>query len=178
MALQKLKTAEDLENAFREWNELLFKYVFVRIGSGKIAEDITQESFLKAWEKRESFDPEKSSLKNWLFVITINTMRDYFRTQKKFTNEILERVKEGAQEEDIMSGEDVRADVEKKDTTDFVLRQMGQLSERDQELLSLRYVEDLDIAEVAQVLKMEYSATKVAIHRALKKLKEICRDKV
>lgn len=156
----------DLEHAFGEWNELLYKYVYVRIQDQGISEDIVQEAFFKAWTKRETFDPKKSSLKNWLFVITINLVRDHYRSKKSHQEEILD--------EGISDTTDIHKSLEEKNLLEFILMRMHELPERDQELIHLRYTQDLSLQEISEVMKMNYSAAKVALHRALQKLKTIC----
>ena len=164
MTTNSLQTAEDLTAAFEEWNELLYKYAFVRLRSKELSEDVIQEVFTKAWHKRELFDPEKSSLKNWLFVIATNTIRDHYRTRKEYVE----------LETDIESSEDIERQISQKDLVNFVFRYIRKLSERDQELLTLRYVQGFSAKEVAKIVGMKYSATKVAFHRAIKKLQELC----
>jgi|SRR6185295_6332353 len=160
-----LETAADLESAFVTWNRLLFQYVFARLRQREVAEDLVQEVFFKAWRSRESFNAEKSSLKNWLFAITINAIRDYFRT-KKPESEILT--------EDLASTQEVAREVGDKDLVRFVFKKVKKLPERDQELILLRYNQGLNVIEIADIVGMEYSATKVALHRAIKKLKTLC----
>lgn len=126
---------------------------------------MAQEVFAKAWKSKKSFDHEKSSLKNWLFVIATNLLRDYFRKKKVSVDEIDENI---AQEEDIAE------ETEKKDLISYIFEKIKLLSERDQELIALRYKSDLKIEEVAEIMGMEDSAVKVAIHRAIKKLQSLC----
>jgi len=164
--VDKLENSTDLEDAFNEWNTTLLRYTYARLGKKQIAEEIVQDAFVKAWKYRESFDPEKASLKSWLFVITINTLRDHFRKNKNR--------KEGELHENISDSTDIKGDYETDEKVDFVFSQIRHLGERDQNLIVLHYREDLSIEEIAEILKMKYSATKTAIHRAMKKLKVIC----
>lgn len=166
--METLKTANDLEEAFKKWNQALFRYVYARLGKSEIAEEITQEAFVKAWQYRESFDSQKSSLKNWLFAITINTLRDHLR---KFKNRKEDQLNENIQDRTNLSEES-----EQKDTIDFVFRQIHRLKEREQNLLILHYREDFTLEEVSRIMGLKYSTAKTAIHRALKKLKSICNN--
>ncbi len=165
MELEILKTSLDLEDAFKKWGVLIYKYVYVRLKNKENAEDITQEVFMKAWQYKESFDSEKASLKTWLFIITINLIRDFFRKNKISFEEL---------EENVASKENLEKEAHTKDLIDFVFDQIKHLSEKEQEMLVLRYQADLSIKEIAKLLEMEDSATKVAIHRAVKKLKDFC----
>lgn len=163
--LNQLKTGSDLEKAFKLWSGKIFGYIFARVKNQLLAEDLVQEIFTKAWNHKSKFDPNKSALKSWLFTITANHLRDHFRRKDIEISELTEEF--GAEDT-------ITHDLHLKERIEFIMKKMKMLSDREQELLLLRYQSDLSIEEVAQVMKMEYSATKVAIHRALKRLKSFC----
>ena len=164
---KNISTGKDLEKTFKALNKPLFGYVFIRLQNRELAEDLTQEVFVKAWRFRETFDETKSSLKNWIFVIATNLLRDHYKKKKIELEEMHENIAEKG---------DLAEDVKKDDLIAFVFKKIIHLPERDQELITLRYKSDLTIEEVAEVMEMEYSATKVAIHRAIKKLQSFCND--
>ena len=128
---------------------------------------MVQEAFIKAWQYRESFDSKKSSLKNWLFVITTNLLKDFYRKNKITTEEINETIADDS---------DIAQDIETNDLISFVFKKMKSLSEKEQNILSLRYKADLKIEDIAEIMNMSSSATKVAIHRAIKKLQSFCNE--
>ena len=168
ITFNKLRNAKDLEKAFELWNVAIYRYVYSRLRSQGIAEDITQEVFIKAWRSRDTFHKHKSSLKNWLYAIATNTIRDYLRSQ-------MNRPEVSPLEEDLPSTEDkIEKSIQQKEVTNFVFEKLKLLSNREQELLLLRYREDISIKEIAKVLDLKYSATKVAIHRATEKLRKLC----
>ena len=167
MQLNKLQNAKDLEQAFQLWNVALYRYIYARVRDQGQAEDITQEVFIKAWQARKSFDKHKSSLKNWLYVIAINTIRDYLRSQ-------LHRPELLKLEEELPSDLNLAQNVQQQEIVGFVFYKLKLLSDREQELLLLRYREDFSVKEIAHILGIEYSATKVALHRALEKLRKLC----
>lgn len=160
--MDELKSSKDLEQAFLKWNKLLYSYVYLRVQNREMTEDIVQEVFMKAWRSRETFDCQKSSLKNWLFAITINTINDFLRNKLRYNVEELQ--------EFYASDEDLEANANKKALIELVFEKIKLLTDREQEILLLRYKADLAVEDIAKMLEMEYSATKVAIHRAIKKL--------
>ena len=168
MNLNELKSHEDLEKAFSEWGELFFRYVFVRLRNTKTAEDIAQEVFIKAWFNRDSFDAEKASLKTWMFAIATNLIRDYLRKEMRYPVDSLE--------EDTPEKNNFYEAISNDDELRYVFNKIFELSDRERELLFLRYREGMEIKEMAQILNLEYSATKVALHRALIKLRKICNE--
>lgn len=167
---ETIRSAEDLEKAFLEWNIPIYRYIFLRVQNQATAEEIAQDTFAKAWMHRESFDVQKSSLKNWLFVIATNLLRDHFRKNTVSIDNIDEM------EESLADSTNISKKVSDESEYDLIFDQMKNLSEREQEMLTLRYIQDLSVKEVAEILDMEYSAAKVAFHRAIKKLQVLCQD--
>ena len=147
----------------------MYKYTYARLRSRELTEDLVQEVFIKAWQYRESFDSRKSSLKNWLFVITTNLLKDFYRKKKPNVEEI---------NETIADSNDIAQEMETNDLITFVFKTMEALSEKEQNILSLRYKADLKIEDIAEIMNMNLSATKVAIHRAIKKLQSFCNENI
>ncbi|MDD3647313.1 MAG: sigma-70 family RNA polymerase sigma factor [Candidatus Dojkabacteria bacterium] len=158
-------TRENIIKVFHEYKELIYKYVFVRVYRNKeVAEDITQDIFLKVWEKRTLYNPQKASLKTWIFRIARNSVIDHVR-RSSIRKQVSYDESQG-----IESHNNV-ADADDEILRDHVFKQMELLSEDEKDLLVLRFVEKLEIEEVAAVLNKKKSATKVQIHRTLNKLK-------
>jgi RNA polymerase sigma-70 factor (ECF subfamily) len=166
MSINKLENRGDLEELFKWLNEPLYKYIYVRCGYSKeLAEDITQDIFVKAWEKRNTFNPSKSTLKNWIYIIARNQIIDIYRKKKikgSTFNEDIEIVckQQGLSSEDeIMLGD--------------ILEGLDRLKEKEKEVITLRYIQDLEIEDIAKIIGKSSNTTKVMIHRAIKKLKYI-----
>lgn len=160
----------DMVEAFELYNELIYRYIYVRVARQRdVAEDLTQDVFLKAWQHRLGFDPRKSSLKNWLFVIALNTLRDHYRTRKA-----VQQLDETLAAPAVDSEE--RLDQKMK--LDLILSRMRTMSEFEQELLTLRYISDLPLQDIAHIVSKKPTATRVAMHRAVQRLKEICNAEI
>ncbi|HNT30492.1 MAG TPA: RNA polymerase sigma factor [bacterium] len=155
----------DLVTAFEQYNELLYKYVYVRVGEQDIAEELTQDVFLKAWHARSRFDPRKASLKTWLFAIALNTIRDHLRNPK---------IHAELNEETAPVLESVAQAVEHQQLHEQILALMHTLRPIDQELLTLRYINELSPREIAIIAQQPYGVIKVRLHRALTKLRNLC----
>jgi RNA polymerase sigma-70 factor (ECF subfamily) len=166
MSINKIENRQDLEELFKWLNEPIFKYVYIRCGYNReLAEDITQDIFIKVWEKRDTFNPNKSSLKNWVYVIARNQIIDKYRKKKIFVSNIDEKIENTTGKEDSSIEDDLMLE--------GILKSMDRLKDSDKEVIVLRYIQDLEIEEIAQILGKSKNATKVMIHRALKKLKYI-----
>ncbi|MBP6976074.1 RNA polymerase sigma factor [Candidatus Dojkabacteria bacterium] len=166
MSINKLENRQDLEDLFKWLNEPLYRYIYIRCGYNKeLAEDITQDIFIKVWEKRKSFNQKKSSLKNWIYVIARNYLTDFYRKKKiegvTFNEEIEQTLRS-----DGMSVEDESMLID-------ILKSLDRLKEKEKEVILLRYVQDLEIEDISKIVGKSYNTTKVMIHRAIKKLKYI-----
>ena len=74
-----LDSPEQVRTAYSLHGGELFRFVLRGIGDRGTAEDIVQETFLRAWKARERFDPQIASLRVWLFSIARNAMIDHGR---------------------------------------------------------------------------------------------------
>lgn len=166
MAEPAFQSPQDLELAFLHWNGLLFRYAYARVGNREDAEDVVQLAFEKAWKHRHTFDPKKSSQKTWLFTIVGNTTIDLLRSRRRKPEEAISDTHPAAT--------NISHEVQHDVMVEWVYAQINGLPERDRELIFLRYREDYSFKEIAEVLKLQYSTAKVALHRALKKLKVLC----
>jgi len=141
--------------------------VYFRTGYSKeIAEDLTQEVFLRVWEKRNDFNSKKGNIRTWVYRIARNLVIDEYRKKKDIPNfNNFEGQSRGIEEEMIIN-----------DMQSFILNKMKDLNEAEQELISLYYIEGLELKEVSEIINKSYDATKMAINRALHKLKNICNE--
>ena len=153
----------DVVDIFKKYNDRIYRYIFIRVNFNKqIAEDIAQEVFVKVLKNKQSFDPRKSSLKNWIFIIARNLVIDYYR-KKKFEN-----IPDGAQEY-VSNNED---NIEDKAAFTEILDKLSELTDEEKELIIFYYIEDFSIDEISELVGKKYTATKISIYRALDKLKE------
>lgn len=160
---QVLNTQNDLEVLFIKYNRLIYSYVYLFFYSKEVAEDLTQETFIRAWKYKHTYNPNKSAIKTWLVSIARSLCFDYSK-KNKYTYELPE--------------EPVDSTSLEKSVTDTLLKEyiysrLTLLSEFDKDLLILRFYNDLSIEEISTLINKSYDATKVALNRAFTKLKEI-----
>lgn len=166
MEVNNLRTAKDLSDLFVWLGKPIYLYIFVRCNNRtEIAEDLAQDVFLRAWEKRELFDPKKSSLKNWIYVIARNIVIDFYRKNKEQFS---------IEDEDYFQNETVNENdqVENEIYIKKVMSKLKELDSIEQEIIILRYIQELNIGEISKILEKSRGATRVMLHRAMNKLKE------
>jgi RNA polymerase sigma-70 factor (ECF subfamily) len=128
------------------------------------AEDIVQDSFVKAYQALGSFE-ERSSFKSWLFRIAINTSKNRLRAHHQDDVDI----------EDVIIAVEPRAeeDFEYKETQGFITDMVQKLPERQRLALTLRVFEDLSFQEIAQIMDCPYDTAKANFRHAVLKLKKV-----
>ncbi len=147
--------------------------VFYRVRSRVDAEDITQDVFLKAFQKISSIK-DASKFRGWLFTIALNRIRD-FQRKKRFRG--LFKV----EDEQIESHPDTVHDQKQPEALEQVMRQdfwnqigkiLNKLPKMEREVFLLRFFDHLSITEMAAVLKKSESTVKTHLYRSLKKFKK------
>jgi len=148
--------------------EKIYRFIFFKVSSKEIAEDLTSETFLRGWK---TFKNEKNNIENppaFLYKIARNLVIDYYREKGKFQ---------------VVSAEntaliDPRTNLEEKMITnsdlEMVKKALFNLKDEYQEAIIWYYLDGLSISEIAKLLDRTEPATRVLISRALKNLKEEC----
>ena len=138
----------------------VYAFVAYRIGAGHDAEDVTGEVFERALRYRRGYDPAKGAPLAWLVGIARRVLADRARSAAEPVAEVPETPAPGEPERDA---------VERLTLGTALAR----LSDRDRELLAMRYGADMKAAEIARVLESTTNAVEVAVHRALRRLRAI-----
>jgi RNA polymerase sigma factor (sigma-70 family) len=137
----------------------VYAYVAYRIGPGPDAEDITSEVFERALRYRESYEPKRGEPMAWLIGIA----RRCVNGAVSDPNRALDSLEDQAAPGDV--AEDALRRISLVDA-------VSQLSERDRELIALRYGADLTGRQIGAILDMSANAVDVAVHRAVERLRQ------
>lgn len=156
-------------NAFSELvrthSQGVLNVIYRMSGSMQVAEDAAQETFIQAWMKLSSYRP-KSSLRNWLYRIAVNTAIDMLRKEK--------RILPGAVED--MSLTDAQAGPEATflsgEQTELVQGAISTLPDASRAVLILREYEGLSYKEIADSLDIPVGTVMSRLNYARKLLKE------
>ncbi|MEK6556081.1 MAG: sigma-70 family RNA polymerase sigma factor [Bdellovibrionota bacterium] len=158
-------------NAFSELvlkhQKSLLRLALRVVGDLTAAEDVVQESFIKAYQKLESFEG-RSSFKSWLFQITLNTARNKLRGKRLESVDIENvHVAVDAMSETIM----IHTDLERA-----INIEVAKLPNKQRMALTLRIFDDLSFAEIAEIMKCPYDTAKANYRHALIKLRHSISD--
>jgi len=165
--LEGAKSGKDA--AFSKLYELYFdkiyRFAFFRVSHKEVAEDITEEVFIRAFTSLSSLD-KASSFESWLYQIARNRIIDYYRAKKLLLPiDDLENTLE--YETNIIDSVNLQFDQK------IFLKVLRDLPEEQQTIIRLKFYEDLSNTEIADLTGKTEGSIRVLQHRALTKLKEL-----
>jgi RNA polymerase sigma-70 factor (ECF subfamily) len=144
----------------------IYRFILIKVSHKEQAEDITHLTFLKAWEGIRSYRHRGYPFGSWLYRIARNAVIDHYR------REVIQVSLEDVSAETLGISESLSEGVDAKLRLDDLLKAMRVLKEIEQDILIMRFVEDLPHQDIAEAVNKTEGAVKVIQHRALKKLKE------
>jgi RNA polymerase sigma-70 factor (ECF subfamily) len=153
----------DFEGFYRAELPRIYNFFRYRVGGSQAAEDLTSETFEKAWRYRERYRHDLAAFSTWLFTIARRVAQDHYR---KHRNEIpLDEVPE-------LSTNEIMEDLAQRDA-DFVHLSvlLAQLEDRERELVALKYGAGLTNRDLARLSGLSESNVGVILHRTLQTLR-------
>jgi RNA polymerase sigma-70 factor (ECF subfamily) len=161
----ELRAAFEDEVAFRGWYEATLPRVYAFLasrcgGPGPLAEELTQQTFVEAVRRRQSFDG-RSDVVTWLCAIARHKLADHFRRLEREERRRLRMVSEAGPAGDQATGPWQGA--ERRDAIESAL---ARLPAAQRAALVFRYLDGLSIREVAMELERSESATESLLARA------------
>jgi len=154
----------DLDRLFREYHQPLVRYLTRRLGDRDWAEEVAQETFLRAVRQEEAIVSERS----WLFAVATNLIRDEARRDAR-RRKHLELLREQARAEEAVEPEPLT--IERAQEAAMARRAIELLSERDREALLMKE-EGLDYTEIAAALELSVASVGTTLARARRRLVE------
>lgn len=147
-----------VEIDFERARPALTSFVRRLLPTAEDAEDVVQETFLKAFQARESFDG-RASLKTWLYTIALNVARD--RSRRRSAGRLDER--------ELAAPADLRA--EHSELAERVRRLVQSLPEGQRAVFCLYRYEGVAYDEIARMLGVTIGTVKAQMHQALQKVR-------
>ncbi|MFA5791847.1 MAG: RNA polymerase sigma factor [Candidatus Paceibacterota bacterium] len=159
---------QKFEKAYREYALGILRHVYFRVNNWDVAQDLTQETFFKAWRNiAEGKIEEIKNFKAFFYKIANNTIIDYYRSKKEISLDGMEEVETMAIIEAEQENE-VDLEIEKK----RLERYLFDLKDEYKQILIMRYIDDLSIKEISQITDKTRGNVRILIYRALQVLKK------
>jgi RNA polymerase sigma-70 factor (ECF subfamily) len=169
------KDKEAFSRLFDFYYDKIIRYVFRRTLDVEYSKDITSNVFLKALDNIESFKWKNgiNSFNAWIFKIATNEINQYFRKQNRYKLIIDDpEIRFNLKDESNLSLE-----IEKKIDNDKYLiilsKAIKELKPIYQDILHLRYFEEMPYNEISEVLKKNESTVRVYARRAIEELEKV-----
>jgi RNA polymerase sigma-70 factor (ECF subfamily) len=160
-----LENTQDFEKAYLTYSEKIYRCLYWQTRDQALAEDLTGEAFSRAWRKRQSFGD--GSVQAWLFQIARNLLIDYRRKRKELPLDDLGEIIGGLEQEALT------VQAERADAIWRLHKAIDTLPDNLRGVTVLRFVEELSVREVAEILDLSESNVRVLQFRALRRLKGI-----
>lgn len=157
--------AEAFGMLYERYVDTVYRYVYVRVGSATLAEDITSETFLRALRRMDSFSWQGRDIAAWFITIARNLITDNAKSAR-FRMEVTTA--------DMLDA-DQRVDAPEKEVLDRLrderlLKAVKKLKPEQAECVVLRFLQGLSLAETAKVLAKSEGAVKQLQLRAVRSL--------
>ena len=141
----------------------IYDFIYYKIHHRETAEDLTSQTFLKAFKALERFNPSGGSFQAWLYQIARHTVIDHFR---------LSRPQQPIQDAwDLASNEDIPTDTDTRLRIEKVKAALQQLPSQHRELIIMRLWQGLSFAEIAEILRKSEQSCKMQFSRTIRKFR-------
>lgn len=153
-----------LKTIYEKYGREVFLYILYLCGDAAAAEDLTQETFVKALL---SLDEAHTNYKAWLYMVARNLTFNHRRKMKRIIPH--EEIPEEHREEILLSLLDSERDR-------LLHEAIGMLDERKREIVTLQYFSELSVVEIAKLTGLGPQNVKVLAYRARKEIKKYMED--
>ncbi len=160
---------DDLDSIVALYEQRIFRFHLISVRDRDLAQSLTQDTFLRAWSGRRHFRGD-CSVSTWLMRIALNLVRDHTRTNRfRFWKRVSQTAIDVA---------DISSHIPHRDSSlesrliaseqmTLVWDTVAELSVRQRSIFLLRFVEELELAEIAGITGLPISTVKTHLYRAL-----------
>ncbi len=155
-----------IESIYSQFQDKVSRYVRSRLSSPQDAEDLVSDIFVKVSASIGRYDRGCGSISTWIYAITRNAVRDHFRRRRPSLN--LDE-QENLPDEGVTVEEEV---ITRENLSSLALA-LGALSQRERDIIILRYYQGLSPGEIARRMQISYTNCGYIQSTALKKLRAL-----
>lgn len=159
--------SEAFGELYDRYADTVYRYIFYRVPSRQLAEDLASETFLRALRRIGSFTWQGRDVGAWFITIARNLIADHYKSGRYRLELTVEDITDAAPEE---LTNDPAAQVLSELTSRALLEAVQQLGAEQQECIVLRFLQGLSVSETAQVMGKNDGAIKALQYRAVRAL--------
>jgi RNA polymerase sigma-70 factor (ECF subfamily) len=162
---------ESFAELIRRYEEKLFRYVLYLTHDTTLSEDIVQDTFIKAYQNLQSYNP-KYSFSSWVYRIAHNGAMDSFRKSRHIADGVeVDSLEQASDEMNIVQS------IDREILHDDVQECLEELEAKYREVLMLQYYENMRFSDIADVLHIPVSTVGVWSSRGKTRLRKLCEKK-
>ena len=162
------EAADSFESLYRRTFPRVYAYVASLLRDRAAAEDVTAQTYERAFRKRRSFRSARGTPEAWLFGIARNAALDELRRRTR-------RATLEAEPEDL-GGAEAPEEAERTLRRQAVRAAVAELSGHERDIVALKFAGGLSNAEIARVLGISESNVGTRLHRTVEKLRRACHE--
>ncbi len=147
----------------------IFKYIYYKVGSSALAEDMTAQVFLKAWMAMKEYSYTNRPFTAWLYRIAHNLIVDYFRTYHETLS--LEDCADPPER-----GDTVEEIAERHLNNEMLKRALARLTREQQQVLTFKFLLGYCTDDLAEIMGKDPAAVRALQHRGLQSLQRILKN--
>lgn len=155
-----------LRKLYQRYERELYLYLFSLCGNRSLAEDLLQETFLKALL---SLSDEHTNMRAWFYMVARNLYYNYYRREKEVLS--MEELPESAEGKTAGTSDEVLERLIAEERRRKLYQALGALDGKKREVLEMQYFGDLSQKEIAAVLHLTPENVRVLSYRAKRELK-------
>ncbi|PKQ28096.1 MAG: RNA polymerase subunit sigma-70 [Candidatus Anoxymicrobium japonicum] len=164
----KNRDPESFGMLYDEYVDQIFRYVYYKVGNVTESQDLTGQTFLKAFENIDSYEMRDVAFSSWLYQIAHNLIVDFFRRESK-----QERVPFEDNPPTVSPhGNPVEAVISDMES-ERLYKAMRKLTHNQREVLILKFIDNLSNAHIAEIMGVSVGAVKSTQKRGLLSLNRI-----
>ena len=164
-----IEAKAEIDARFETIYPRIYAYIRYRVAAVQDAEDLVNVIFERAFTRYDQFDETKGQFSTWLFQIAHNMLANHFRSHERRSawqsdkEPPIDFVAPNASLEDQFI---------KQEAVIQLLRNIAHLSERDQEVISLKFAGKLSNREIGEIMDVKEKTVSVVLLRAIRRLKK------
>jgi RNA polymerase sigma-70 factor, ECF subfamily len=165
---------EDFDAVVQAYRPRILRFVLASLGDRDAAETLTQDCFWRAYRSRSRFRGD-ASVNTWLMHIAVNLVRDFVRNRRiQFWKRTMSASVDAVAISEWLPDRDVSPETKAvvKEQVEAIWRATGRLSQRQRTVFLLRFVEDMDLLEIAAATGLTEGSVKVHLFRAVNSIRK------
>jgi len=151
---------------YNHYMPAIYRFIYMKVSHRHIAEDLTHEVFLSAWQNLPRYQDQGFPFSSWLYKLARNRVIDHYRTAKPYID--LESIDPEIAEID----QKLESALDQDFQFQLVKKALKNLKPDQQDVLIMKFIDDLSHQEIAFVMKKSEGAVRLIQHRAIQELKK------